>query len=160
MGEPREYPNPQERPADMLPVRAPGPDVAQPDFVEQPAKLLRIGAMVREMLAEVRRAPLDTGGRKMLRDIHMRAIDELKEILSPPLIEELDEMTIPLTEEIPTESELRISQAQLVGWLEGLFHGIQAALMSQQMQMQAQLSELARKAQQPQVPERDRGQYL
>lgn len=130
------------------------------EFADQPAKLLRIGAMVRQMLEEVRRAPLDEGGRKRLREVHERSVRELKGILSEELVEELDEVTIPFAEDTPTESELRISQAQLVGWLEGLFHGIQAALLAQQMQSQAQLGELRRQALTRQKEQPGSGQYL
>jgi hypothetical protein len=114
--------------------------------IAQPDKLLRIGMMVREMLAEARRAPVDEEGRKLLRDIHDRVIHELREVLSSELAEELDAVTIPLGTDVPTESEIRLSQAQLTGWLEGLFHGIQAAFFAQQMQAQGQLDELRRRS--------------
>jgi hypothetical protein len=101
--------------------------------------------MTRATLDEVRQAPLDEAGRKRLLSIYRRSLDELKEVLSPDLQEELDEVFLPLTSEVPSESELRIAQAQLVGWLEGLFHGIQASLWSQQMAAQAQLAEVREK---------------
>lgn len=101
--------------------------------IAQPAKLLRIGTMTRQLLEEARRAPLDTEGRDRLREIHDRSLRELAEALSPDLQEELAELVLPFADGTPTESELRISQAQLVGWLEGLFHGIQAALWTQQV---------------------------
>jgi hypothetical protein len=114
------------------------------EFVEQPAKLLRIASMVRELLDEVRQASLDEDGRKRLLEIYQRSISELKEILSEDLQKELEELTIPF-EGVPTESEIRVAQAQLVGWLEGLFHGIQAALWAQHMQARAQFDEMRRR---------------
>jgi hypothetical protein len=115
--------------------------------VEQPGKLLRIAMMVREMLEEVRRAPLDEGAREHLKDIHERVIAELKSALSGPLAEELDRITLPFGDgEIPTEAELRLTHAQLLGWLEGLFQGIQAAIATQQLAMQSQLEEMRRRA--------------
>ena len=115
--------------------------------VEQPGKLLRIAMMVREMLEEVRRAPLDQNAREHLADIHARVIQELKGALSGPLAEELDRITLPFGQkEIPSEAELRIAHAQLLGWLEGLFQGIQAAIASQQLQMASQLEEMRRRA--------------
>jgi hypothetical protein len=110
--------------------------------ISQPTKLIRIASMTRATLDEVRQAPLDEAGRSRLLKIYRRSIDELKEALSPDLREELDEIFQPLTSEVPSESELRIAQAQLVGWLEGLFHGIQASLWSQQAAAQAQLAEV------------------
>jgi transposase len=110
--------------------------------ISQPTKLIRIASMTRATLDEVRQAPLDEAGRSRLLEIYRRSIDELKEALSPDLREELDEIFLPLTSEVPSQSELRIAQAQLVGWLEGLFHGIQASLWSQQAAAQAQLAEV------------------
>ena len=106
------------------------------------SKLLRIGTMIRELLAEARRAPLDDGGRDELKEIYTRSINELREVLSPELRSELDDLTVPLDAEAPTDSELLIAQAQIVGWLEGLFHGIQATLFTQQMQAQQQFEEM------------------
>jgi len=121
--------------------------------VEQPGKLLRIAMMVREMLEEVRRAPLDENAREHLADIHARVVQELKGALSGPLAEELDRITLPFGEdEIPSEAELRIAHAQLLGWLEGLFQGIQAAIASQQLQMTSQLEEMRRRALPPGDP--------
>jgi len=115
--------------------------------VEQPGKLLRIAMMVREMLEEVRRAPLDENAREHLADIHERVIQELKGALSGPLAEELDRITLPFGKNaVPSEAELRIAHAQLLGWLEGLFQGIQSAIASQQMQMASQLQEMRRPA--------------
>ena len=121
--------------------------------VEQPGKLLRIAMMVREMLEEVRRAPLDENAREHLADIHARVVQELKAALSGPLAEELDRITLPFGQnEIPSEAELRIAHAQLLGWLEGLFQGIQAAIASQQLQMASQLEEMRRRALPPGDP--------
>jgi hypothetical protein len=110
--------------------------------VSRPTKLIRIASMVRNMLEEVRRAPLDDAGRRMLREIHDRSLNELEGVLSPDLKAELQEVTFPFTSETPSESELRIAQAQLVGWLEGLFHGIQATLFTQQVAAQSQLDQM------------------
>ena len=121
-------------------------DTEGPSSVTQPTKIIRIASMTRAMLEEVRQAPLDPAGRRRLLDIHRRSLDELDDVLSDDLKEEFNEMFRPLTADTPTESELRVAQAQLVGWLEGLFHGIQASLMSQQLAAQAQLSEMQRRA--------------
>jgi hypothetical protein len=114
--------------------------------VEQPAKVMRIGTMIKQLLEEVRAAPLDEAGRARLREIHEASIHELEQGLAPELREELERLTLPFGGEIPSEAELRIAQAQLVGWLEGLFHGIQTALFAQQMAARAQLEEMRRKA--------------
>lgn len=114
--------------------------------VSEPTKIIRIASMTRAMLDEVRKAPLDPAGRRRLLEIHERTISELSEILSDDLRKEFSEIFLPLTSDTPTESELRIAQAQLVGWLEGLFHGIQASLVSQQLSTQAQLQEMQRRA--------------
>jgi len=110
--------------------------------VARPTKLIRIAAMVRSLLEEARRAPLDDAGRRLLREIHERSVRELEGILSDDLKSELAEVSLPFASETPSESELRIAQAQLVGWLEGLFHGIQATLFTQQAQAQSQLEEM------------------
>ena len=116
-------------------------------MVEQPAKVMRIGTMIKQLLEEVRAAPLDEASRNRLRDIHAASIRELEEGLAPELREELDRITLPFTEgETPSDAELRIAQAQLVGWLEGVFHGIQTALFAQQMAARAQLEDMRRKA--------------
>lgn len=112
------------------------------DLVEQPAKVMRIGAMVKQLLDEVRSAPLDDKGRARLADIHARSIAELKDGLAPELVAELDRIALPFRDDSPSDAELRIAQAQLVGWLEGLFHGIQTALVAQQMAAQAQLQQI------------------
>jgi hypothetical protein len=111
-------------------------------LVEQPAKVMRIGTMVKQLLDEVRSAPLDDAARGRLAEIHERSLAELAEGLSPELVEELHRIALPFTDEVPTDAELRIAQAQLVGWLEGLFHGIQTALVAQQMATRHQLVQL------------------
>ncbi len=117
------------------------------DMVEQPAKVMRIGTMIKQLLEEVRAAPLDDASRNRLRDIHASSIRELEQGLAPELREELERITLPFSEgETPSDAELRIAQAQLVGWLEGVFHGIQTALFAQQMAARAQLEEIRRKA--------------
>ena len=113
--------------------------------VTQPTKLIRIASMVRTMLDEVRRAPLDDAGRRRLKEIHEKSLTELESVLSPDLQTELQEVVLPLEDDTPTESELRLAQAQLVGWLEGLFHGIQATLFTQQAAAQSQLEEMRRR---------------
>ena len=136
------------------------------DIVEQPAKVMRIGTMIKQLLEEVRAAPLDDASRNRLRDIHASSIRELEQGLAPELREELERITLPFAEdETPSDAELRIAQAQLVGWLEGVFHGIQTALFAQQMAARAQLEEMRRKAlpagQQPGPdPRPGGGQYL
>jgi len=134
------------------------------EFVSQPAKLLRIASMIRELLQDVRQSSVDEAGRKRLREIYDRAMGELKEGLSEDLQHELGTLTTPL-EGTPSESEIRIAQAQLVGWLEGLFQGIQAALWAQHMQARAQFDEMRRRGLPPGSPEqqsgdREPGQYL
>lgn len=113
------------------------------DLVEQPAKVMRIGTMIKQLLEEVRTAPLDDASRNRLREIHATSINEIKEALAPELRDELDRLTLPFDEHAtPSDAELRIAQAQLVGWLEGLFHGIQTALFAQQMAARAQLEQI------------------
>jgi hypothetical protein len=116
--------------------------VAPRESVSEPAKVLRIGSMVKTLLEEVRQAPLDEKSRTRLREIYEQSIHDVSEGLSPDLVAELERMALPFDEGAPSESELRIAQAQLVGWLEGLFHGIQATLMSQQMAARSQLEEI------------------
>ncbi len=117
------------------------------ELVEQPAKVMRIGSMIKQLLDEVKEAPLDEAARQRLRHIHQRSIAELEDGLAPELIEELERLSLPFTEDsVPSESELRIAQAQLVGWLEGLFHGIQTALFAQQMAARAAFDEMRRRA--------------
>lgn len=114
--------------------------------VTEPTKLLRIASMTRAMLDEARQAPLDDGGRRRLASVHSKSVEELQEVLSEELQEEFNEIMIPLNNEDASESELRVAQAQLIGWLEGLFHGIQASLWSQQMAAQNQLAQMQKRA--------------
>jgi hypothetical protein len=143
-------------------------DGPTPETITEPAKLLRIASMVRELLEETRQASTDEGGRKRLVDIYRRSVEELADSLSPDLREELQELAPPLGGD-PSESEIRVAQAQLVGWLEGLFHGIQAAMFAQQAAARQQFEEVRRRgllAQNPQAPPQQdpqgppRGQYL
>jgi hypothetical protein len=139
---------------DVEPAQAPDAELATTDEeqdaimaqIEQPAKVMRIGTMIKQLLEEVRAAPLDEAGRARLREIHEKSIHELEAGLAPELRDELERLTLPFNGEVPSEAELRIAQAQLVGWLEGLFHGIQTALFAQQMAARAQLEELRHKA--------------
>ena len=113
------------------------------DMIEQPAKVMRIGSMIKQLLEEVRSAPLDEASRVRLREVHHRSVEELSDGLAPELREELERLTLPFTDEsVPSDAELRIAQAQLVGWLEGLFHGIQTALFAQQMAARVQLEQM------------------
>ncbi|MHC5259108.1 bacterial proteasome activator family protein [Streptomyces sp. UC4497] len=115
------------------------------DMVEQPAKVMRIGSMIKQLLEEVRAAPLDEASRQRLKEIHASSVKELEDGLAPELVEELERLSLPFTEEAtPSDAELRIAQAQLVGWLEGLFHGIQTTLFAQQMAARAQLEQMRR----------------
>jgi hypothetical protein len=116
------------------------------ESIEQPAKLLRIGSMVKQLLEEVRLAPLDEASRERLREIYEQSIRELADGLSPDLAAELDRVSIPFDTDTPSDAELRIAHAQLVGWLEGLFHGIQATLMAQQVAARAQMDEMRQRA--------------
>jgi hypothetical protein len=113
------------------------------NLIEQPAKVMRIGSMIKQLLEEVRAAPLDEASRGRLREIHQRSIVELEDGLAPELRDELERLSLPFEGDAPpSEAELRIAQAQLVGWLEGLFHGIQAALVAQQMAARLQLEQM------------------
>src|SRR5437879_8851715 len=115
------------------------------EMVEQPAKVMRVGSMIRQLLEEVRAAPLDEASRVRLKEIHASSVKELEQGLAPELVEELERLSLPFTDDtVPSEAELRIAQAQLVGWLEGLFHGIQTALFAQQMAARAQLEQMRR----------------
>ena len=115
------------------------------EMVEQPAKVMRIGNMIRQLLEEVRAAPLDEKSRVRLKEIHQSSIKELEDGLAPDLVAELERLSLPFDEdETPSEAELRVAQAQLVGWLEGLFHGIQTTLFAQQMAARAQLEQMRR----------------
>jgi len=129
------------------------------NLVEQPAKVMRIGSMIRQLLEEVRAAPLDEASRKRLKEIHESSIKELEDGLAPELVDELERLSLPFTDENgtpPSEAELRIAHAQLVGWLEGLFHGIQTTLFAQQMAARAQLEQMRRAL--PGVPHGDDSQ--
>ncbi len=129
----------------QMPQTQDGADERSPaELVEQPAKVMRIGSMVKQLLEEVRSAPLDDAARERLREIHATSVRELADGLAPELQEELDRITLPFRDEIPSDAELRVAQAQLVGWLEGLFHGIQTALFAQQMAAKMQLEQQAR----------------
>ena len=122
-----------------------GGERAVTDLVEQPAKVMRIGSMIRQLLEEVKAAPLDEASRNRLKEIHQASIKELEEGLAPELVEELERLTLPFSEDVtPSEGELRIAQAQLVGWLEGLFHGIQTAIYAQQMAAKMQFEQIRR----------------
>jgi hypothetical protein len=114
------------------------------EMVEQPAKVMRIGSMIRQLLDEVRAAPLDEKSRARLKEIHQSSIKELEDGLAPELVSELERLSLPFDEDVPSEAELRVAQAQLVGWLEGLFHGIQTTLFAQQMAARAQLEQMRR----------------
>jgi hypothetical protein len=145
---------PDGQPVGTIPVSAlpPAPEDGDEDgerhiteLVEQPAKVMRIGSMIRQLLEEVKAAPLDEASRARLKDIHHASIKELENGLAPELVEELERLSLPFTEEgTPSEAELRIAQAQLVGWLEGLFHGIQTAIYAQQVAARAQLEQMRR----------------
>ncbi|MER6179219.1 bacterial proteasome activator family protein [Streptomyces sp. NPDC001652] len=115
------------------------------EMVEQPAKVMRIGSMIKQLLEEVRAAPLDEASRVRLKEIHRSSVAELEDGLAPELVEELERLSLPFTDgATPSDAELRIAQAQLVGWLEGLFHGIQTTLFAQQMAARAQLEQMRR----------------
>jgi hypothetical protein len=150
---------PVERPDLIVPPSESGPttegDDAVPDreFVSEPAKVMRVGSMIKQLLDEVRSAPLDEPSRERLKDIYERSIEELGSALSPDLRDELDRLASPFNDSTPTDIELRVAQAQLVGWLEGLFHGIQATLFAQQMAARQQLENM--RGQLPQGPGRD-----
>ena len=121
------------------------PDRNPATVIEEPAKVMRIGGMIKKLLDEVRDAPLDEAARSRLAEIHERSLTELEEGLSPDLVEELHRITLPFSDDsVPTDAELRVAQAQLVGWLEGLFHGIQTTLFAQQMAARAQLEQMRR----------------
>lgn len=142
-------PEPGPKPEPPLPAEVeakPLPEPVHADPVSEPDKLIRIASMTRAMLDEVRQAPLDEAGRRRLASVHERSLAELREILSQELLDEFDEVMVPLDGGEVTEAELRIAQAQLIGWLEGLFHGIQATLWSQQMMAQTQLAQMQRRA--------------
>ena len=130
--------------------------------VEQPAKVMRIGSMIKQLLEEVRAAPLDEASRARLKEIHRSSVKELEDGLAPELVEELERLSLPFTDTaIPSDAELRIAQAQLVGWLEGLFHGIQATLFAQQVAARAQLEQMRQRSLPAGTDDRPRpGTYL
>lgn len=124
-------------------VQSAAPAQAEEESVTSPAKVMRIGSMVKQLLEEVRQSNLDEASRERLAEIYERSITELSEALSPDLQHELHSLALPFGEDaVPSEAELRIAKAQLVGWLEGLFHGIQATLMAQQFAARQQLQEM------------------
>lgn len=140
--------------SDGMAVSTGGTDgpAAVTDLVEQPAKVMRIGSMIKQLLEEVRSAPLDEASRARLREIHQSSIRELEQGLAPELVQELERLALPFDEgTVPSEGELRVAQAQLVGWLEGLFHGIQTTLFAQQVAARAQFEEMRRRALPPGV---------
>ena len=146
-----EQPGGTDRPPPVAGVIVPSeeraPDEAESrDAVSSPAKVLRIGSMVRQLLEEVRRAPLDEAGRARMREIYDTSVQELASGLSPDLAEELERVTKPFEAGTPSEAELRVAQAQLVGWLEGLFQGIQVALFAQQQAARNQFEEMRKRA--------------
>ncbi len=157
-------PNPENVTIDPDAVLPPGEpengEEAGADFISQPAKVMRIGAMVKTLLDEARSAPLDEPGRTRLREIYETSIHELSGALSPDLGQELSRMATPFSAEVPSESELRVAQAQLVGWLEGLFHGIQASLFAQQAAAAAQLEKMRERSLNPGAPDPRAGTYL
>jgi hypothetical protein len=153
---------PAEAPVPGVVVTGEPTEPQQPtESVPSPAKVMRIGAMVRQLLEEVRHAPLDEAGRDRMREIYDISVRELADSLSPDLAQELGRVARPFTgEETPSEAELRVAQAQLVGWLEGLFHGIQATLFAQQMTARNQLEEMRRRALPGRTTPDPSGQYL
>ena len=148
----------------IVPAQQAAQQEEEGEYVEQPGKLLRIASMIRELLEEVRQAKLDEPGRKRLQEIYDRSLKELEGVLSEDLKEELAALAVPFGD-TPSESEIRVAQAQLVGWLEGLFHGIQAAVWAQHMQARQQLEQMRHRglpsgAQGQQGPPGPPGQYL
>ncbi len=173
-----EQPN-QEQPSKLVIVGPDGMAIGGDDqpterpvieMVEQPAKVMRIGSMIRQLLDEVKSAPLDEKSRARLAEIHKSSIKELEDGLAPELVDELERLSLPFAEgDPPSEAELRVAQAQLVGWLEGLFHGIQTTLFAQQMAARAQLEQMRRAlppgvlpaaGEEGQPPPRSSGPYL
>jgi hypothetical protein len=143
---------PDGQPLGQIESRADSEEREITDLVEQPAKVMRIGSMIKQLLDEVRNSPLDDAARERLREVHTRSIRELEDGLAPELVDELERLSLPFGADTPTDAELRIAQAQLVGWLEGLFHGIQTALFAQQMAARAQFEEMRRRAIGPGIP--------
>jgi hypothetical protein len=129
----------------VLPTTDGAPDGEEHNNVAEPAKVMRVGTMIRQLLEEVRQTEMDGPSRDRLREIYETSITEISAAVSPDLREELDRLALPFGEGTPTDAELRIAQAQLVGWLEGLFHGIQATLFAQQMAARSQLEDMRRR---------------
>ena len=144
--EPEDTQNDEERiTPEVIDAHADEREEDEGTFVTEPSKLIRIASMTKAMLEEVRASGMDDLGRQRLLAVYHRSIDELRDVLSDDLKDELDSIFVPLESETPTEPEIRVAQAQLVGWLEGLFHGIQASLWSQQMSAQAQLEQMGQR---------------
>lgn len=136
---------PDGQPVGMAQMPGAEPDELTESAIGEPAKVMRIGTMIKQLLEEVRAAPLDEASRVRLREIHAKSIKELEEGLTPELREELERLSLPFSEDsVPSDAELRIAQAQLVGWLEGVFHGLQTALFAQQMAARMQLEQMRR----------------
>ena len=135
---------PTQTPPHLEVVDGPSEDGQEIETVNQPAKLMRIGSMLKQLLDEARAAPLDEKARIRLREIYETSVTELAQGLSPDLKTELASLALPFDAEAPSEAELRVAQAQLVGWLEGLFHGIQATLFAQQMAARNELEQMRR----------------
>lgn len=150
------------KPEVVAAVQDEGDGEDESESISHPSKLIRIASMTRAMLDEVRQAPIDDRGRVRLAEVHRQSLEELREVLSEELLDEFDQIMVPLEGEESTEAEIRIAQAQLIGWLEGLFHGIQASLFSQQVQAQSQLAEMQRRSlQRPRDQQQERsGLYL
>jgi len=118
---------------------------SQPEpAISDPAKLIRLGTMLQTLMAEVRNADTDVESRKLLARIHNETMEELATVLSSDLMDELSEFTNCCDDEgVPTEAEIRVAQAQLVGWLQGLLQGLQASMAAQQTAAAQQLQQLA-----------------
>jgi hypothetical protein len=147
--QPQQTPGQSEQAAQLLPEPAPGQELGNQEegaaeAVQHPAKVMRIASMARQLLDEVRQAPLDDASRARMKDIYETSVTELAQILSPELRAELARLSLPFNQDTPSDAELRIAHAQLVGWLEGLFHGIQAMLFAQQMENRQRLEEMRR----------------
>ena len=165
-------PEDQQQPVVLVPGQ-PAPDAEgaegeeQSETIESPAKVMRIGSMVRQLLDEVRHAPLDDASRNRMKEIYETSVKELSGVLSPELREEMERLSLPFDDDsVPSDAELRIAHAQLVGWLEGLFHGIQAMLFAQQMESRQRLDQMRRPGLPPghghgqQQPDPGEGTYL
>jgi Protein of unknown function (DUF2587) len=145
-------------------IQSPGRE--DEETITDPGKLMRIAVMLRGLQEEVRSAPTDEAGRERLKIVHQRALEQLCSVLTGELQKELSALTLPFDEGLPTESEIRIAQAQLIGWLEGLFQGIQAAIFQQQAMARQQLEQMRQRGlppaagQSPQQSQQGMGQYL